>query len=75
MSRPIAVALIVLGVAIAVRATIERRRRWRDAAPFAGGERSTPEPAIVPNSVVYLVYLAWLLVGVGAVVLAVTWDS
>lgn len=59
-------ALMALGVVIVLVATLDRRRRWREARPFAGDERAAPEPALVPNPVVYLAYLGWLLIAAGA---------
>lgn len=61
----IAASLVLVGLAIAVAATRDRRRRWRDASPHVGGERAAPEPVIVPNRVVYLVYLGWAFVAAG----------
>lgn len=58
--------LIVVGAMVGVGATRRRRRRWREAWPFAGGERAAPEPVLVPPSTVFLVYTGWLLVTAGA---------
>jgi hypothetical protein len=66
----VAATLAVLGLALALGATRDRRRRWRHARPFAGDERAAPEPALVPNTRVYLVYLGWLLVAAGALTAA-----
>jgi hypothetical protein len=72
MTPTLAVALVLLGAALVVVATSARRSRWRAAQPFAGDERAAPEDALVPRSAVYAVYLGWLLVGAGALVLAVS---
>ncbi|MFP3900738.1 MAG: hypothetical protein ACLFXM_07765 [Acidimicrobiia bacterium] len=64
----IAVVLGAAGALLAVTATRERRQRWRDAQPFAGGERAAPEPVLVPPRTVLAVYLGWFLVGVAVVV-------
>jgi uncharacterized membrane protein HdeD (DUF308 family) len=61
----VAVVLIAAGISLGVGATRQRRRRWRDAQPFAGGERAAPEPAVVPSTIIYLVYVGWLLVIAG----------
>lgn len=64
----IAVLLCAGGVYLAVAATRQRRQRWREARPFAGGERAAPEPALVPQRLVLAVYLGWVLVAVAAVI-------
>lgn len=64
-------ALIVVGAAVSAIATLDRRRRWRRAEPFAGDERAAPEPALVPNTTVYVVYVGWLLIAIGGVAGAV----
>ena len=69
----VAATLVVLGLLTAAQATVSRRDRWRAAGQFGGDEKGAPEPAVVPNPVVFAVYLGWLLLaagfGLGAVVL------
>lgn len=66
--------MIGLGTVAIVAATRDRRRRWADARPFAGDERAAPEPALVPNLVVLVVYLGWLLIAAGATLLVTSLD-
>lgn len=74
MTPALAVAVsvaVVLGAALVVVATAARRRRWHAAEPYAGDERAAPEPALVPPSTVYSVYLGWLLLAAGVLLLVV----
>jgi hypothetical protein len=74
MTLLVAAILAATGAVIATAATRDRRARWRRARPFAGDERAAPEPALVPGSTVYLVYLGWTLVVAGAVTAAAVWS-
>lgn len=67
-----AVTLLAVGLTMVATATRARRRRWRQVQPFAGDERGAPEVALVPVTVMYLVYLGWVLTvaGVGLALLA-----
>lgn len=61
-----AVILLAVGLAVITAATHRRRQLWRAASPFAGDERCAPEPALVQNWIIYLVYLGWLVAIAGA---------
>lgn len=65
----VAVALLGSGLPLLAAATYDRRRRWRQAEPFVGDERGAPEPVLVPNGVVYLVYLGGGLAAAGLLLL------
>lgn len=69
----LATVLVAAGLVVALGATRDRRRRWRRARPFVGGERAAPEPVLVPTATVVSVYLGWLLVAAGALTAAALW--
>jgi hypothetical protein len=66
----LATASLLIGVGLVVVGTMERRRLWRRAEPFAGGDRAAPEPVIVPARVLYAIYLGVALIMVGLVLVA-----